>query len=94
MNTTALQTQIETLIWRWALAELAFGIIVFAVLGWVSYYILKVAIRDGIREALPRGRMFEPIIRSQRTAVPPEAPPGFEWKLVQAKEFKETRPQG
>ena len=90
MNATTLQNQIESAIWRWALAELAIGIIVFVVLCWVSYYILKAAIRDGIREALPRGRMFEPTIASHRTAMPPEAPPGYQWKLQKAEDFRAT----
>lgn len=90
MNTTALQTQIESLIWRWALAELAIGIIVFALLCWVSYAILKAAIRDGIREGMPRGPMLEP---QHRARIEPDAPPGYQWKLVKAEDFRASERQ-
>lgn len=90
MNTTTLQTQIEALIWRWALAELAIAIIAFGVLCWVSYLILKLAIRDGIREGMPRGRVLEPTIQSHRTAIEPEAPPGYRWQLIKTEDFRAT----
>ncbi|MGB6101704.1 MAG: hypothetical protein WBG44_12650 [Comamonas sp.] len=47
MNTNAIQTELT----RVALFELAIGLILLIALIWISYVLMKNAIRDGIRES-------------------------------------------
>jgi hypothetical protein len=73
----------------------AIGLIAFIVWCWITYLILKAAIRNGIRESgLPRWGQVEPTLPKERERpAAPEAPIGYRWELVrEGEEQKPKRP--
>lgn len=65
--------QIEQMWMRALIVDLCISVIAFIVVCWVAYSITRAAVRDGIRDALPRF----PVANNK--GAPPD---GFRWELV------------
>lgn len=72
MNTTVLLRDIERAGAQALIFEIAITLIVLIVAWWLTYWCIKNAVRDGIKEATPRRNTHER----------PAAPPGYKWALV------------